>query len=79
MWEELSPATRATFFWPTPGVPKGTGEFPATVADDAKPPANFAVIMVNAIEAELLELSPHPHRRRRWKRSANWAVEELNP
>jgi len=80
LWQALSDATRATFFWPPPGEPfNSTQPFAVAVSASVDPPANFEVLVLTPGQVEHLELSAHPHRRRRWKRSSNWAVEELNP
>jgi PPOX class probable FMN-dependent enzyme len=80
IWRDLSNSTRATFFWPPPADPRNPDQvFADAVPATVNPPANFEVLLLTPEQVEHLELSPHPHRRRRWCRSSNWILEELNP
>lgn len=80
IWRDLSDATRATFFWPTPGEPRlDDHHFPAAVPGTVAAPPNFEVLMLAPLHVEHLDISLHPHRRRRWLRSTRWMMEELNP
>jgi pyridoxamine 5'-phosphate oxidase len=80
IWREMSDASRATFFWPSPGRPLDPSKsFPAAGHANATPPPNFEVLLLTPQQVEHLELAPHPHRRRRWRRASNWATESLNP
>jgi len=80
IWRNLSDSTRATFFWPTPGQPRTADQsFDDAIPDTVTPPPNFEVLLLTPDQVEHLDLNPHPHRRRRWLRSTNWIVEELNP
>ncbi|HEV8603774.1 MAG TPA: pyridoxamine 5'-phosphate oxidase family protein [Tepidisphaeraceae bacterium] len=79
-WREMSDATRATFFWPSPAQPLTPAQsFPAAVPATAAPSTNFEVLLLTPHQVEHLEISPHPHRRRRWRRSTNWSLEDLTP
>jgi pyridoxamine 5'-phosphate oxidase len=79
-WRDLSDSTRATFFWPASAEPLNPEHnFVAAVPADVAPPPNFEVLNLTPQQVEHLELSFHPHRRRRWRRSTNWMPENLNP
>ena len=81
-WEGLSDAARALFRWPAPGAPRvdGPDAFPAAVPPDGPIPESFEVLALMPEAVEILDLKPHPHRRRRFRRAgAEWAVEEVNP
>jgi PPOX class probable FMN-dependent enzyme len=80
IWSQLSDATRALSFLPAPGSPRqpdqrSTPAVPATAA----PPSHFVLLALHPSEAESLELNDTPPRRRRWRQSNGWAVEEINP
>jgi PPOX class probable FMN-dependent enzyme len=78
LWDQLPETTRATFFWPAPGQPRAAAEaFAPTPL--TQPPANFEVLLLTPQEVDHLELCITPHRRRRWRRNSDWALEELNP
>jgi pyridoxamine 5'-phosphate oxidase len=53
--------------------------FPKELPDDAPLPAWFLVLRIALERVELLELSGHPHRRRRWRLETGWREESLNP
>ena len=79
IWREMSDSTRATFFWPAPGQPPNPQQsFATAVSTTVDPPPNFQVLVLTPEQVEHLELSPHPHRRRRWQRSSNWACQQIN-
>ncbi len=79
LWADLRPETRTTFFWPELGLPK-TAESPfLPTSDETHPPETFAVLVFRPVLVELLELTLHPHRRRRWNMLKSWVSEELNP
>jgi pyridoxamine 5'-phosphate oxidase len=80
IWRDLSDSTRATFFWPTPAEPLNRKEvFADAVPASVNPPPSFEVLLLAPNQVEQLELEGHPHRRRRWRRAADWTEEELNP
>jgi pyridoxamine 5'-phosphate oxidase len=82
LWRGLSDASRATFRWPSPGAKRFDSEeaFVAAVSVDAEIPTNFDVIVIRPKRVEHLQLSTHPHRRRRWMLAGKWsAASELNP
>jgi len=78
IWSPLTDATKASFFWPTPGAERTSGQFDGA-GDLTSPPDAFSVLKLSPIEVELLELESTPHRRRRWQSSHAWQTEELNP
>lgn len=82
IWQQMSGAARALFFWPAPGTRKTDlpEAYRLEVASDAPPPANFELITVRPRRVEHLQLTIHPHRRRRWMLAGRWsAAAELNP
>jgi pyridoxamine 5'-phosphate oxidase len=42
-------------------------------------PEHFLLLRIVLDQVELLELTGHPHRRRRWRASTGWEEETLNP
>jgi pyridoxamine 5'-phosphate oxidase len=80
LWRGLADATRAMFSWPEPGAMKSMNAyFPREIGSDAAPPSTFQAIAIHPMLIEALDLTTHPHRRRRWRRRNKWATEELNP
>ncbi|MFM7269027.1 MAG: pyridoxamine 5'-phosphate oxidase family protein, partial [Cyanobium sp.] len=79
-WQALSPGGRALWGWPPPGQPFAEGAtFPAELGDDTPLPAQLLLLRIALSQVELLELSGHPHRRRRWRADHGWLEEGLNP
>jgi pyridoxamine 5'-phosphate oxidase len=79
-WQELSPAGRAVWGWPSPGEPRDQeAAFPAEIADGSPLPAHLLLLRIHLQQVELLELQAHPHRRRRWRAETAWCEEDLNP
>lgn len=79
-WRALSPAGRAVWAWPSPGLPlQAHAAFPAELADGAPLPDHLLLLRIALEQVDLLELGPHPHRRRRWRASCGWTEEPLNP
>lgn len=79
-WSSLSPGGRALWGWPPPGQPFDEGaSFPAELGDDTPLPDPLLLLRIALSQVELLELSGHPHRRRRWRAAAGWLEERLNP
>ena len=80
LWRLLTPAGRALWGWPTPGAPLAAGApFVAELPDDAPMPDCFLLLRVALEQVEVLELTGHPHRRRRWRACTGWGEERLNP
>lgn len=80
-WRNLSDSARALFFWDHPGVPifEESGENPERIGAEAPIPSSFELLVLSPDRVEALDLNRHPHRRRRWRVSEGWAVEEINP
>lgn len=79
-WQALSPGGRALWGWPAPGAPLETSAaFPHQLPDTTPMPPHFQLLRIDLHEVELLELTDHPHRRRRWQRESDWQEEALNP
>lgn len=79
-WRALTPGGRALWGWPAPGLPfDRDAAFPAELTDDAPMPVHFLLLRIDLNQVELLELSGHPHRRRRWCQRTGWLEEPLNP
>ena len=81
LWKDLTDAARAPFVWPEPGAPRvaDSAAFRAAVLATEPPPDSFNVIVLTPQVVEHLDLNPHPHRRRRWRRDVGWRCDELNP
>ena len=79
-WRALTPPGRGLWGWPAPGMPLDRDAvFPAELPDDAPMPEHFELLRIALNQVELLELSGHPHRRRRWREGTGWQEEVLNP
>jgi pyridoxamine 5'-phosphate oxidase len=79
-WRALSPAGRALWAWPAPGQPLDhQGSFPEAVAGEVPMPEHFWLLRLALSQVEALELTGHPHRRRRWRLATGWCEEPLNP
>jgi len=79
-WQSLSPGGRALWGWPTPGLPLDReAAFPGELPADTPLPEAFVLLRIAIHQVELLELTGHPHRRRRWCMESGWAEETLNP
>jgi pyridoxamine 5'-phosphate oxidase len=79
-WQALTPAGRALWGWPAPGEAfDPAAPFAAELPEGAPLPEHFLLVRITVAEVELLELTGHPHRRRRWRREAGWQEETLNP
>lgn len=82
VWQALSDASRAMYFWPSPGAKRidPPEAFTKEVPAGTPPSANFEVLIVRPRRVEHLQLGSHPHRRRRWMLAGNWsAAAEVNP
>lgn len=79
-WAELSDASRALFFWDSPGRPLGDDrDFAESVGAWTAIPATFELLILKADRVDHLDLREHPHRRRVWRADRSWAVREVNP
>ena len=79
-WQMLSPGGRALWGWPPPGEPfDPEAAFPEQLPDGSPLPNHFQLLRIALAQVDLLELTGHPHRRRRWRGESGWAEERLNP
>jgi pyridoxamine 5'-phosphate oxidase len=79
-WRGLTPGGRALWEWPEPGaLREAAASFPEELADDTPISEHFVLLRIALSQVELLELTGHPHRRRRWRGESGWREEELNP
>jgi len=79
-WQMLSPGGRALWGWPPPGQPfDPEAAFPEQLPDGSPLPDHFQLLRIALAQVDLLELTGHPHRRRRWRGESGWAEERLNP
>ncbi|MEY2644664.1 MAG: hypothetical protein RLZZ611_1313 [Cyanobacteriota bacterium] len=79
-WLQLHPGARSLWGWPEPGAPLQTDAvFPSALADGTPTPECFELVRIQLERVELLELTGHPHQRRRWHADQDWAEERLNP
>jgi PPOX class probable FMN-dependent enzyme len=81
LWQDLTDASRALFYWPTPGKPlePNPAAFPPGMPADKAPPEAFEVLVLRPTQVERLQLRPHPHARTRWRAERAWTAEALNP
>jgi pyridoxamine 5'-phosphate oxidase len=79
-WQQLNPGARALWGWPEPGAPLDQeAAFPSELGDGTAQPSSFELVRIEVQAVELLELTGHPHQRRRWRADQHWAEEQLNP
>ncbi len=79
-WQALTPSGRAVWGWPSPGEPlDAAADFPAALPESTPLPDHFLLLRIAIAQVELLELTHHPHRRRRWQCATGWREEPLNP
>lgn len=79
-WRGLTPGGRALWGWPPPGAPLDPGAaFPAELPDGTPLSDHLLVLRIALSQVELLELTGHPHQRRRWRLETGWTQEDLNP
>jgi pyridoxamine 5'-phosphate oxidase len=79
-WRTLTPSGRALWGWPSPGQPfDPQADFPRELPDEAPLPEAFLLLRIALEQVELLELTAHPHQRRRWRLQTGWREERLNP
>jgi len=76
VWQQLSEAARAQFFWPGPGLPLDTGTT-AAVTDAA--PDTFAVLKLSPVAIDHLVLSKVQTRRRSQLQDGRWHEHWVNP
>jgi hypothetical protein len=80
-WTQLPAVTRATFFWPQPGAPRGPdSDFPKSAPADLPPPQTFEVLVLRPTLVRYVALQFQPHRARKWTlRGSNWEPQDINP
>jgi len=79
-WQELNPGARALWGWPQPGAPlQSDAAFPSELPDGTPQRSCFELVRLEIVQVELLELTGHPHQRRRWCTGQDWHEERLNP
>lgn len=79
-WQSLSPSGRALWGWPEPAAPRAEPvAFPRELPNETPLPDHFTLLRIALEQVELLELSGHPHRRRRWRLEEGWREHQLNP
>jgi len=79
-WRGLTPGGRALWGWPAPGEPfDREAAFPVELPDEEPVPEHLLLLRITISQVDLLELTDHPHRRRRWRDATGWAAEALNP
>jgi PPOX class probable FMN-dependent enzyme len=76
VWQQLSEAARAQFFWRSPGRPVDTGV--AAAITDA-PPETFALLKLNPVAIDHLVLSKVQTRRRSQLKDGHWYEHWVNP
>ena len=76
VWQQLSEAARAQFFWRSPGRPVDTGTIaPVTVT----PPETFALLKLTPVAIDHLVLSKVQTRRRSQLKDGRWHEHWVNP
>ena len=80
LWREMTPQSRAMFFWPNPGTPRAADDgASASTSEVLAPPETFLVLKLRPTRVDYLLLSTQPHTRLRWTFGEQWDREELNP
>ncbi|MEM6709478.1 MAG: pyridoxamine 5'-phosphate oxidase family protein [Pseudomonadota bacterium] len=79
LWQSLSPAARAQYFWPAPGVPVDTADTTPALVNDKTPPW-FLGLAASVTAVDYLSLRPTPQLRRRYRlENGLWSVSAVNP
>jgi pyridoxamine 5'-phosphate oxidase len=79
-WATLSDAARATFYWPIIGQPAtNAAAVPAVLPASTPMPDHFELIRIAPAQVEHLTTANLPHRRTRYRQSAAWQPEPINP
>jgi len=81
LWQSLTDASRALFYWPNPGHPLKTTavDFPPAVPVTTPVPESFQILTLHPDHVDHLHLSPMPHRRTRYREQSAWQPEPINP
>ncbi len=81
-WRDLPEATRTSFTWPAPGLPRDTRvPFPIEHPDPLEPLPHFALIVLDPLDVDHLELNGTPQNRWEYHRDheGRWSGIEVNP
>jgi pyridoxamine 5'-phosphate oxidase len=81
-WRALPEATRITFTWPAPGLPRDLGvPFPTEHPDAETPLPHFGLLVLDPHTVDFLEINGHPQNRWEFQRDeeGRWSGIEVNP
>ena len=81
-WRALPEATRVSFTWPPPGLPRDARvPFPANHPDPLEPLPHFGLIVLDPLDVDFLELNGTPQNRWEYRRDdlGRWSGIEVNP
>ena len=79
-WQQLSPAGRALWAWPSPGRPwQASDRFVEELPADFEIPEHFQLLRLSIERVEQLDLGQHPHLRLSWCREEQWRALRLRP
>jgi pyridoxamine 5'-phosphate oxidase len=81
-WRALPEATRVSFTWPPPGLPRITRvPFPTDHPDPLEPLPHFGLIVLDPLDVDFLELNGTPQNRWIYHRDddGRWSGVEVNP
>ncbi len=81
-WRELADETRQSYTWPTPGAPRDADlPFVESPTDPEAPLPSFALIVLDPVEVDHLELDGNPQNRWVYRRddAGQWRGTEINP
>jgi PPOX class probable FMN-dependent enzyme len=83
-WGALPTSSRLAFSWPDPGAPLAEPRrFRVAAPDPDRPPANFALLLLEPDRVDHLDLRADPHARIRYDRpeagATRWDAVEINP
>jgi pyridoxamine 5'-phosphate oxidase len=81
-WRALPEATRVSFTWPAPGLPRDTRvPFPTEHPDPLEPLPHFGLIVLDPLDVDFLELNGTPQNRWEFHRDLDgqWSGIEINP
>lgn len=79
LWQQLSPKSRAQFFWAEPGAPRSQEDFLAE-SHDQSPPANFYLLLLDPTRLDHLNLRGTPQDRTLYNYSGgSWQISAVNP
>jgi PPOX class probable FMN-dependent enzyme len=81
LWQKLSPAAREQFAGSHPGKPLEENPSVSYPISESAPAPNFAVLLLDPIEVDHLELRGNPQQRQHYwlGESAQWLEARVNP